>query len=71
MGLHRLLRVVLGLIATGLCLVTIPLPPAAAIEPDFGVGHELGSTRSQRDQDYADQPPFFYWQIGRSGYQEK
>ena len=36
---------------------------------DFGAGHGMGSTRSQRDQEYADQLAFFYWQIGRPGYQ--
>jgi prolyl oligopeptidase len=36
---------------------------------DFGAGHGMGSTRSQRDQEFADQLAFFYWQIGRADYQ--
>jgi len=36
---------------------------------DFGAGHGMGSTRSQRDQEFADQLAFFYWQIGRPDYQ--
>jgi prolyl oligopeptidase len=36
---------------------------------DFGAGHGMGSTRSQRDQEYAEQLAFFYWQIGRPDYQ--
>ena len=36
---------------------------------DFGAGHGVGSTRSQRDSEYADQLAFFFWQIGRPEYQ--
>jgi hypothetical protein len=89
MGLHRLLCVVLGLIATSLCLAAIPSPPAAPIEPvvddyfdtkitdnyrwmeDRSAARFMSWIRSQRHQEYADQLAFFYWQIGRSGYQEK
>jgi prolyl oligopeptidase len=35
---------------------------------DFGAGHGMGSTRSQRDREFADQLAFFYWQIGRPDY---
>jgi prolyl oligopeptidase len=38
---------------------------------DFGAGHGMGSTRSQRDQEFADQLAFLYWQIGRPGYQTR
>jgi prolyl oligopeptidase len=41
----------------------------AILLADFGAGHGMGSTRSQRDQEYADQLAFLYWQIGRPGYQ--
>jgi prolyl oligopeptidase len=36
---------------------------------DFGAGHGMGSTRSQRDSEFADQLAFLYWQIGRPEYQ--
>ncbi len=36
---------------------------------DFDAGHGMGSTKAQRDQETADQMAFFYWQIGRKGYQ--
>jgi prolyl oligopeptidase len=36
---------------------------------DFDAGHGMGSTKSQRDQETADQMAFFYWQIGKAGYQ--
>jgi prolyl oligopeptidase len=36
---------------------------------DFDAGHGMGSTKAQRDQELADQMAFFYWQIGRKGYQ--
>jgi prolyl oligopeptidase len=38
---------------------------------DFGAGHGIGSTRSQRDSEYADQLAFLYWQIGRPDYQPR
>ncbi len=38
---------------------------------DFGAGHGMGSTRSQRDREFADQLAFLYWQIGRPDYQVK
>jgi prolyl oligopeptidase len=36
---------------------------------DFDAGHGFGSTKSQRDGETADQMAFFYWQIGKTGYQ--
>jgi prolyl oligopeptidase len=36
---------------------------------DFNAGHGMGSTKAQRDQEMADQMAFFYWQLGRPGYQ--
>jgi prolyl oligopeptidase len=36
---------------------------------DFDAGHGMGSTKAQRDQETADQMAFFYWQIGKKGYQ--
>ncbi len=36
---------------------------------DFDAGHGMGSTRSQRDREMADQLGFFYWQIGKAAFQ--
>lgn len=36
---------------------------------DFDAGHGVGSTRTQRDRETADQLGFFYWQIGRPAFQ--
>jgi prolyl oligopeptidase len=36
---------------------------------DFDAGHGVGSTRNQRDWESTDQLAFFYWQIGKPGYQ--
>lgn len=36
---------------------------------DFDAGHGFGSTKSQQDQEMADKMAFFYWQIGKPGYQ--
>ena len=36
---------------------------------DFDAGHGMGSSRTQRDREMADQLAFLYWQIGRPGYQ--
>ena len=36
---------------------------------DFDAGHGVGSTKAQRDRELADQMAFFYWQIGKKGYQ--
>ena len=38
---------------------------------DFDAGHGIGSAKSQRDRELADQMAFFYWQIGKPGYQPK
>ncbi len=35
---------------------------------DFDAGHGMGSSKSQRDRELADQLAFLYWQIGRPGY---
>jgi prolyl oligopeptidase len=48
---------------------TTSSPRPIILLADFGAGHGMGSTRSQRDQEYADQLAFFYWQIGRPDYQ--
>ncbi|HEY3812898.1 MAG TPA: prolyl oligopeptidase family serine peptidase [Caulobacteraceae bacterium] len=36
---------------------------------DYDAGHGIGSTKSQRDELVADELAFFYWQIGKPGYQ--
>jgi prolyl oligopeptidase len=36
---------------------------------DFDAGHGIGSTRAQRDWETTDQLAFFYWQMGKPGYQ--
>ena len=36
---------------------------------DYDAGHGIGSTKSQRDELVADELAFFYWQIGKTGYQ--
>jgi prolyl oligopeptidase len=36
---------------------------------DFDAGHGMGSSKSQRDRELADQLAFLYWQIGIRGYQ--
>ncbi len=38
---------------------------------DFDAGHGIGSTKSQQDQEMADKMAFFYWQIGKPGYQPR
>ena len=38
---------------------------------DFDAGHGIGSTKSQRDRELADQLAFLYWQIGRPDHQPK
>lgn len=38
---------------------------------DFDAGHGMGSSKSQRDREIADQMAFFYWQIGLPQYQPK
>jgi len=35
---------------------------------DFDAGHGMGSSKSQRDRELADQLAFLYWQIGKPGY---
>jgi len=36
---------------------------------DFDAGHGMGSSKSQRDRELADQLAFLYWQIGKPRYQ--
>lgn len=36
---------------------------------DFDAGHGMGSSKSQRDRELADQLAFLYWQIGSRDYQ--
>jgi prolyl oligopeptidase len=36
---------------------------------DFDAGHGIGSSKSQRDRELADQLAFLYWQIGITAYQ--
>ena len=38
---------------------------------DFDAGHGMGSSKSQRDREIADQMAFLYWQTGKPGYQPK
>ena len=38
---------------------------------DVDAGHGIGSAKSQRDRELADQLAFLYWQIGRPAYQPK
>jgi prolyl oligopeptidase len=38
---------------------------------DFDAGHGVGSSKSQRDRELADQLAFLYWQIGKPDYQPK
>jgi prolyl oligopeptidase len=36
---------------------------------DFDAGHGMGSSKSQRDRELADQLAFLYWQVGKPRYQ--
>jgi prolyl oligopeptidase len=38
---------------------------------DYDAGHGLGSTKSQRDEELADELAFLFWQFGVAGYQPK
>ena len=38
---------------------------------DYDAGHGLGSTKSQRDEELADELAFLFWQFGVEGYQPK
>ena len=38
---------------------------------DYDAGHGLGSTKSQRDEEFADELAFLLWQFGVAGYQPK
>jgi len=36
---------------------------------DYDAGHGIGSTKTQREQELADEMSFAFWQFGTSGYQ--
>jgi len=38
---------------------------------DYDAGHGFGSTKSQRDDEFADELAFLFWQFGITGYQPK
>ena len=38
---------------------------------DYDAGHGLGSTKSQRDAEFADEVAFLFWQFGITAYQPK
>jgi prolyl oligopeptidase len=38
---------------------------------DYDAGHGLGSTKSQRDEELADELAFLLWQFGVPGYQPR
>jgi prolyl oligopeptidase len=38
---------------------------------DYDAGHGMGSTKSQRDEEYADEVAFLFWQFGVADYQPK
>jgi prolyl oligopeptidase len=35
---------------------------------DYDAGHGIGSTKSQRDAELADEMAFLFWQLGVAGY---
>ena len=35
---------------------------------DYDAGHGIGSTKSQRDIEFADDIAFLFWQLGVAGY---
>ena len=37
----------------------------------FDAGHGLGSTKTQRDAELADELAFLFWQLGSPGYELK
>jgi len=38
---------------------------------DYDAGHGLGSTKTQRDEQRADEYAFLFWQLGEPGFQPK
>jgi prolyl oligopeptidase len=44
-------------------------PVLLLVDPD--AGHGMGSTKTQRDREMADQMAFLYWQMGKPQYQPK
>ena len=38
---------------------------------DYDAGHGLGSTKSQRDEEYADELAYLLWQFGVADYQPR
>jgi prolyl oligopeptidase len=39
------------------------------LRADYDAGHGVGSTKSQRDSELADELSFLFWQFGVSGFQ--
>jgi prolyl oligopeptidase len=35
---------------------------------DYDAGHGIGSTKTQRDTEFADDIAFLFWQLGVTGY---
>ena len=44
---------------------------AILLRVDYDAGHGLGSTKSRRDDELADEVAFLLWQFGIPGYQPK
>jgi prolyl oligopeptidase len=38
---------------------------------DYDAGHGMGSTKSQRDAEMADEEAFLFWQLGAADFQPK
>jgi prolyl oligopeptidase len=38
---------------------------------DYDAGHGMGSTKSQRDAEFADEVAFLFWQFGLPAFQPK
>jgi len=36
---------------------------------DYDAGHGMGSTKTQRDEELADEMAFLFWQLGSPGFQ--
>jgi prolyl oligopeptidase len=36
---------------------------------DYDAGHGMGSTKTQRDEEQADEVAFLFWQLGNSQFQ--
>jgi prolyl oligopeptidase len=44
---------------------------AVLLRVDYDAGHGLGSTKSQRDEEQADELAFLFWQLGAPDYQPR